>query len=304
MVNLDLDTAPLELLYQQIVYPHRNSLVGKHFRIKHLKSSRGQELNGKTCVVMGYDRGDKEARAHCKVEETGKMVKLKQQNVMPLDGYLPAIETFMETSPPIPDETLASCLQLAIAKHDITNYRPDMAHRVMLYENLLNKIRTKPATEKDYCLSCYAGEELFEEDNRLGLLMKMMRPACYGDEMCDLRLMDIGLKGDDKTECSVCQDILTSDTSIILVTLPCMHVFHEACIIKWLGSNLGAHSWNCPSCRARVPGDMSSFCVEYEEQLQRRMDEYPVSGFCTKCMIMIMENKRTDVLPGVVFADE
>lgn len=129
-----------------------------------------------------------------------------------------------------------------------------------------------------------------------------MRPACYGDEMCDLRHMDIGLKGDDKTECSVCQDILTSDTSIILVTLPCMHVFHETCIIKWLGSNLGAHSWNRPSCRARVPGDMSSFSVEYEEQLRRRIDEYPVSGFCTKCMIMIMENKRTDVLPGVVFA--
>lgn len=233
-MEMNLETIPLEWLYEQMVYPRSNSWVGKRFRIMHLKSSRGHELNGKTCVVIGYDRDNKVARVHCKVEETGEMVKLKRYNVMPLDGYLPAIETFMEASPPIPDETLASCLELAISKHHIDEPidRPDMAHRVTLYENLLKKIRSKTATEKDYCLPCGAGEELFEEENRLGLFMKLMRPACYGDEMCDLRQMDIGLKGDDKTECSVCQDVPTSDASVVLVTLPCMHVFHEECIMN------------------------------------------------------------------------
>lgn len=42
-------------------------------------------------------------------------------------------------------------------------------------------------------------------------------------------------------ECSICFDVMTSDNTR---ALPCAHVFHEACVQRWLNQ-----SRNCPICR-------------------------------------------------------
>jgi hypothetical protein len=206
----------------------------------------------------------------------------------------------MEKSEPIKDEKLVTVLEHAIHKHDGPTDRQDLKHRVGIYKDLLKKLRdtslSSNLSDADYCAPYGAGADLLGEDNSYGLVMNAMKPPCYGNGEIDLRYIDIGLKGDNKTECSVCQLGSNSETDV-LVTLPCMPIFHEACIVEWLGSNLGATNWNCPSCRALVLEDMSTYRVNYEEQLQRRVEEYPLSGSYTKCMIWIMERNRNDELP-------
>lgn len=132
--------------------------------------------------------------------------------------------------------------------------------------------------------------------------MNAMRPACYGDGIIDVRYIDRGLKGDGHTECSICHDISSAESGEVLVTLPCLHVLHEKCIVGWLDSEVGRRNWNCPACREVVPEDMSTYRVDYDSQLQRRVDEFPISGFCTKCMMWIMERNRNDELP-IEFAE-
>lgn len=318
MPPVRMSDVPLEMLYEQAIFPPMKQMVGKRYRIAHLTSERGMTLNGKTCQVRGYDRTYRQVpRLHCFIEgnndndNTGEdakeMVRLKMANLVPVEAGL-ALETFMQESSPISDQTLRACLEMALVKHDIASEREevrrDLAHRVGLYEALLGKLKDsscQPLADADYCFPCGGGKEQLGNDNNFGRVMQLTKPGCYGNEICDMRYMDIGLKGDGATECSVCHEVLekpsNGEDAAVIVTLPCLHIFHEGCIKSWLGSELGQRNWNCPSCRKTVPLGISMYCVNYEEQLLRRIDEYPLSGFCTKCQIMIMENQRHESLP-------
>lgn len=297
-------------------------MIGKRYKIVHLQSERGQLLNGKCCRVLNYDHNrrshtnvdyDYVPRLHCQLEtddvnET-TMVKLKLSNLVSLDdggGRGEALETFMDGSSPIPDNVLEKCLDKTLRTNEAEGGggdRQDLQHRLQLYRDLLQKIQSGQAsslTDQDYCFPCGAGCELLGRSN-LGRVMLLTKPACCGNEVMDIRYMDIGLKGDNNTECSICQEVLAETeedpNKAILVTLPCLHIFHKGCIGSWLQSSAGFAQWNCPTCRTVVPGQVWMYCVDYEEQLQRRIDEYPISGYCTKCMIKFMENSREKDLP-------
>jgi hypothetical protein len=292
---MNLAGLPVETLYEQLIYPQMQRQVGCQFKIAHLKSEKGKALNGKTCKITGFDRNE-EARLHCKIGNAKKPISVKWQNLIPLEAN-EALENFMSASAPLSDDILLPCLERAIEEHDFDTDRQDLRHRVNLYKGLAQKIRDGTTESADYCLPCGAGSEQLNNQDNFGRIMQMMKPGCFGNEICDLRYIDIGLKGDDHTECPVCQEVLVGDTKLVVVTLPCLHVFHKACIQDWLQSDLGQENWNCPSCRHPVPGDMSIYCIEHNEQLQRRIDEYPLSGFCTRCMIMIMECNRHQPMP-------
>jgi hypothetical protein len=318
---MNLAHVPIEMLYEQIVHPSFQKMVGGRFKIAHLKSEKGKLLNGKICTVVGYDKGEA-ARLHCRIIMEGSNgdggennkskpppVRVKFSNLVPLEAN-EALENFMSTSAPMSNEVLAPCLERSIQKHGYGSDRADLNHRIGLYQTLLEKIRAGGAMlqDTDYCLPCGAGSENLDGSDNFGRLMQLMKSGCFGHETCDLRFMDIGLKGDDRTECSVCQEVLLANSNsndksgVVLVTLPCLHIFHESCIKNWLGSDLGLQNWNCPFCRKTVPGDLSIYCVGYAEQLQRRFDEYPLSGYCTKCIIMMFETRRYETFPGLVEA--
>jgi hypothetical protein len=130
--------------------------------------------------------------------------------------------------------------------------------------------------------------------------MNLLKPACYGNEVMDLRHADIGLQGDSHTLCSICADVLHNGTEAIIVTLLCLHIFHEQCIVQWLESDLGAQNWEYPLCRKQVPEDISTYRGAYNEQLQQRIDEFPSSVFCTKCIISTMERGYRNQSIGTV----
>jgi hypothetical protein len=323
--DVPLSNVPLDVLFEQVIYPNFEQMVGERFRIAHLKSARGQTMNGKVCIVTGFDRDQAQCRVHCRILDAqdtstsgsasainandpveGTSVKLKGINLIP-EVLGNTLAHFMEQTPPIPDNELLLRLEGAIDKHSGSTDRADLAHRRDLYRTLRDKLklRDQPAgtsslSDKDYCFPCGAGAELlYGGDVNYAILMNVMKPACFGNEVMDMRHADIGLQGDGHTQCSICTNVLQTGTEAIIVTLPCMHIFHEECIVQWLESDLGARNWHCPLCRKPVPEDMSTYRVAYEEQLQRRIDEFPLSGFCTKCMISIMERNRNQVLGGV-----
>jgi hypothetical protein len=55
-------------------------------------------------------------------------------------------------------------------------------------------------------------------------------------------------------------------------------------------------SWKRTECHGNVPSVMETYRVDRREQLQRRIDEFTLSGFCTKCMIWVMERDRNQPL--------
>jgi hypothetical protein len=284
-------------------------------------------MNGKVCIATGFDRDQADCRVHCHILDaqgtvgTGPgttstintntndsveatSVKLKATNLIP-EVIGNTLAHFLEQTPPIPDNELLMRLEVAIDKHSRCGPtdREDLAHRLDLYRTLRDKLRDRvdgSLSDKDYCFPCGAGSELLSRDANFSLLMNLMKPACVGNEVMDMRHADIGLQGDGHTECSICTGVLQTGTEEIIVTLPCMHIFHEQCIVQWLESDLGARNWKCPLCRQQVPEDMSTYRVAYEEQLQRRIDEFPLSGFCTKCIISIMERNRNQPILGQI----
>jgi E3 ubiquitin-protein ligase RNF115/126 len=63
----------------------------------------------------------------------------------------------------------------------------------------------------------------------------------------EVRLEDA--KRTESKECSVCKDEFES-TQHDLVRMPCMHIFHNDCIMPWLDK----HN-SCPTCRFELPTD-------------------------------------------------
>ena len=63
-------------------------------------------------------------------------------------------------------------------------------------------------------------------------------------------LPDINIKkaapGTDPIECTICMD--SFDASAVVTQLPCKHMFHKKCILRWLDS----HN-SCPLCRSELP---------------------------------------------------
>jgi len=323
MPEIGIEDLPLERVYERLVYPQIQSSVGQTFRIVQLRTARGSQFNGRLCRVLDFDRDLGDARLHCQLlssewESSGGeeatngrvMIKVKCGNLRSLDMENNTIEHFMEQTPLLSDDKLLECLQKVIQQNKNVSEdggRADLLYRLGLCKGLIQKIIQSKEddgaelSDSDYCFPCGAGGDRLT--GNFGIVMTKTKPACWGNGFIDMRRVNIGLDGDDTTECSVCQEIMvsggaggSSSRRRNYVTLPCLHVFHEECIVNWLDSNIGQRNWNFPTCRKVVPNDMSTYRVNYDRHVQVRVNEYPLSGFCTKCMIMIMENNRNEAL--------
>ena len=183
--------------------------------------------------------------------------------------------------------------------------RRGLLHRVLLYRNVLEKLEKNTLRkncgnaldDEDYCFPCMTAPPPTEDEEMIEWIMRLSRPACVGNNKLDLRYMDLGLKGDDVATCGICTETLCKDD---LVTLPCVHHFHFSCLEKWLSSDLGRLNWSCPTCRARVPNYLGTYKVQYATELRNRFQEFPLSGFCQKCILWFMEKDRNVLAQGVM----
>ena len=298
---------PILQLMEQMVYPERQNMVGERFRVAHLTSAKGKTLNGKICRVHGYDRTT-EARLHCEIleesSETNPVMKLKNSNLVVLAASV--LESYMNNSAPLSNEEIIQGLEGALQDWDGNTARTDLDHRLQLYQTLLTKLQTSktPLSDDDYCFPCGAdgndSSSSAADDEPFAMILAQTKPACVGNKVVDVRHMDLGLKGDGTTMCSICSDVLADQQ---LVTLPCCHAFHDACLVQWLDSNLGQSNWNCPTCRHAVPHIVSTYSVQYATQLQNRFSEFLLSGFCPKCIIWVMERNRNEPIKGTTTQD-
>ncbi|KAL7492920.1 hypothetical protein ACHAWT_002056 [Skeletonema menzelii] len=287
--------------------------IGQTFRVDHLTSEKGKTLNGKLCRVVGFTSNyatNPDMRLQCKIIESdgkeSKAILLKSGNLVHTDSRI--MWELMSASKPLTDKEIMKGLKQGLAAHPVQpGLRRDLLHRLLLYRGVLKKLEKKKQSgksnngnaldEDEYCFPCCAAPPVDENEEVNEWIMRVNRPGCVGNNKLDLRFMDLGLKGDGVATCGICTDTLEfSETH--LVTLPCVHQFHASCLQKWLSSDLGRLNWNCPTCRHSVPHNLKTYLVNYETELRNRFQEFPLSGFCSKCILWVMERNRNQVLQG------
>lgn len=74
-------------------------------------------------------------------------------------------------------------------------------------------------------------------------------------------LPTVEVKSTDIEVCAICKDKVFNNEEEIAKQLPCGHMYHEDCIVPWLGSRN-----TCPVCRYELPTDDP----EYEEGRKKR----------------------------------
>lgn len=286
--------------------------IGQEFRVDHLTSEKGKTLNGKLCRVVGFTSNyatNPDMRLQCKIMESdgkkSKAILLKSGNLVATDSRI--MWELMSASEPLTDKEIMKGLKQGLAAHPVQpGVTRDRLHRLLLYRGVLKKLEEKKSDkskngnaleEEDYCLPCMAAPPVDENEEITAWIMRVNRPGCVGNNKLDLRFMDLGLKGDGVATCGICTDTLESSETN-LVTLPCVHQFHASCLQEWLSSDLGRLNWNCPTCRHSVPHNMQTYLVNYETELRNRFQEFPMTGFCQKCILWVMERNRNQVLPG------
>lgn len=238
----------LERAFQMSI-PASQGMVGNDFRIDHLHSEKGKTLNGKTCRVVNFKANYKtnvDARVECVVKDNDDETKskptiftLKSCNLVPVEANI--MRTHMSASEPLPDKEIMKGLRRGLSQHSnaSSSDRKDLYHRTRLYKKLLKKLEISSKTsngndnalkDEDYCFPCGAAPVVEPRDEGVfDYVMRINRPACVGNNQVDVRLMDLGLKGDGVYRCSICT--LTLDAAETkLVTLPCVHMFHGSCL--------------------------------------------------------------------------
>ncbi|KAL7445220.1 hypothetical protein ACHAXM_011900 [Skeletonema potamos] len=292
--------------------------VGQQFRVDHLTSEKGKTLNGKLCQVVGFTPSyatNPDMRLQCRILEESddgrkesKPILLKSCNLVHSSSRI--MYELMSASEPLTDGEIIKGLKQALSEYvDGPGVRKDLQFRCKFYRSVLNKLeKNKQSNNKnngnaleddEYCIPCMAAPPPDENEEIGEWIMRVNRPACVGNNKLDLRFMDLGLKGDGLATCGICTETLGSSEKN-LITLPCVHQFHSSCLQEWLSSDLGRVKWSCPTCRHIVPSNLKTYMVQYETELRNRFQEFPLSGFCQKCIMWFMEKDRNQVLHGVV----
>ncbi|KAF8634952.1 hypothetical protein AX15_000679 [Amanita polypyramis BW_CC] len=111
------------------------------------------------------------------------------------------------------------------------------------------------------------GDYVFSQEALDQIITQLMessnahRPVPASEEVINNLQRDVLLEGSDSLEkdCAICKEQFSLKTDnpdeLMVITLPCKHIFHEPCITPWLKS-----SGTCPVCRHALvpqPGDPS-----------------------------------------------
>ncbi|XP_071733105.1 E3 ubiquitin-protein ligase CIP8 [Rutidosis leptorrhynchoides] len=76
----------------------------------------------------------------------------------------------------------------------------------------------------------------------------------------------------DSEVCAICKDKVFNNEKEVVKQLPCGHMYHQDCIVPWLGSRN-----TCPICRFELPTDDP----EYEEDRKKRLNDLTANASST-----------------------
>ncbi|XP_031685587.1 E3 ubiquitin-protein ligase RNF165 isoform X4 [Oncorhynchus mykiss] len=133
-----------------------------------------------------------------------------------------------------------------VVVHEIRNYPYPQLHLLALQG--LNPSRHASAVRESY-------EELLQLEDRLGsvnrgavqtTIERFTYPHKYKKRIPqDLKLGLVDEELDTDEKCTICLSMLEDGEDVR--RLPCMHLFHQACVDQWL-----ATSRKCPICRVDI----------------------------------------------------
>jgi len=288
------------------------NMVSKNFRVAHLTSEKGKKMNGKKCTVFGVDHTE-EARLHCKIIDTGETMKLKNVNLQAwesrfLDGWMrnndeKTEEGEVKYNLSFDDAKPLLIRMLQNQAHARKEGRQDVNKRYQDAQKLIKAITDAgeegiKAANNIQCQYLGTEDKPFHELDSLQKIMRLMRPACVGDNTVDFRRFDLGLRWDGITECAVCHQEVMRKQDQNVITLPCFHVFHARCATQW-AEQKNSEPKSCPTCSIPMKKPLLTYHpLDYDDKLEKRFDEFVLSGMCEKCQIWYQERDQGEACNG------
>uniref|UniRef100_A0A7S3JUA4 RING-type domain-containing protein n=1 Tax=Aureoumbra lagunensis TaxID=44058 RepID=A0A7S3JUA4_9STRA len=279
-------------------------VVGQRFVIRHLRSEKGKELNGKHCMVVSYDKINffemepfditedmLRARFCVKLIDCNKYVRVKLSNLAQPGSFVD-----VPSRTRLDDDDLRGMLIESLTSREIViasqDGREDIQRRIKYVKNILKK-----TSLEQFILPCGSTlldeNDLFSNESRIVKSMCMVRHACCGDNIADFRRFGEGFSGAGEI-CAICTCKVKQ--SEVVLGLPCLHVFHSDCLRPWLET----YKNECPTCRLKLPPhtkNATSFAIPNPRQkIILRLTEWFLSGLCERCQICFMEKNRINYI--------
>lgn len=283
---------------------------GKEFKIVHLHSARGDELNGQRGVLIGVDpfAGGQDYRLHLRTRG-GEKLRLKSKNLL---------EVRMIVGKGLGQSPELSAVQVAaVAQTLTTKLTGELRGEGQYPEHFKHALSSMRARYDFMCTLVDAaavraaeGEVIPCQDDFRGVLaalpptgkemlvvdgMGAVRPACYGDGYVRLARLAEGLIAPGGQQCAVCLEEMVEGTPCGL--LPCAHKFHPKCATQALAAN----KRECPVCRLHVGGGKeleNSYLIPPAQRVLLRFHEWINSGFCEHCQMAVIEKQQLGQAKG------
>ncbi|KAI3877728.1 hypothetical protein MKW98_020209 [Papaver atlanticum] len=125
---------------------------------------------------------------------------------------------------------------------------PTQAHPQKYHHFVAIPIQVVRVVEVFHILGHYCGWGYGNIDGRLAReMIDLQLPTTYSSlfDTVNMKIFNHGDGKQLKNECSIC--LKEFENGISISKLPCSHVFHTKCIVKWF-----AKVTNCPLCRSPV----------------------------------------------------
>mmetsp|Transcript_40049 Transcript_40049/g.78251 ORF Transcript_40049/g.78251 Transcript_40049/m.78251 type:complete len:339 (-) Transcript_40049:104-1120(-) len=277
---------------------------GEIYVLNHLTSERGSRMNGRRCMVVGRDRvapADTNSNA-AHINRRIQVRLLNPDTLKPEEGSAlricpkklvdPSHYSDTASRSIIPKDKLLGWLGRTMDHAVAEGYHVpaprgefrDRERRCAYLRSLSrsgNKNEHVPSKCMDYMVPA-------EDQEDFELLRNACIPACAGDGSVHFARFGEGLVGTG-SDCAICTEPIFTD----VLRLPCNHMFHLGCAKTWLED----HEENCPTCRKDLPNPWRTYVLNADEQIQRRMEEWLLTGMCERCQAIYIENDPIVTVP-------
>jgi hypothetical protein len=287
------------------------NLIGKPGTLCGLASAKGMALNGKRIRVVGFDQDESipimDRRIHCRLMDGSSndpVLRIKMANIQSDASNERNRQMYHQAiAPPLSDQTVLTLLEKAY--HRICNNYPDINYGMRLDIIARKELVKKHLDEKSLPNGMKCMDLMVPPTNSYLIGFSRVKLPCAHNSRVDFRTFNAFLFGNEN-ECPICLDTMAA--SQFCQTLTCGHVFHDACIKKWVAQGSTGHQ--CPVCRResarRLDTDKPKSLLDdlhekwfeklslnvssdHQEQIVKRYVMWFLGGMCVHCQYHLHE---------------